>query len=343
MKTRILALAALLIGATTATASRADELVSALEKVSKDQIAAFNKEDAAATMSFAYSKSPNYDTSKVELATLFADTDAKAEQVGFAFVGHDDEFAVARVKVKVTAADPGFQNNIVDALMIFHSEGGAWKVWDTYVLGSRAREVVAARRCGGEAAGRHFSSWRSRLRGAAEEQPLVCFGNEPSWSVDLTQRGVARFSMPDQGSAEFWGSAARIEHLGEAVWRGAPSGGPGAGGELVVLLRDGACSDTMSDTVHPVNARVSLPGGRFLAGCCRAVVAGQLRSEPRGSPVAGRRISPDRTPARSPPRGPPSAFASQRGASRASRAATASPAATRSPAIASSSVRWPGP
>ena len=38
------------------------------------------------------------------------------------------------------------------------------------------------------------------LPGAAEERPLICFGNEPSWSVDLTQRGVARFSMPDQGS-----------------------------------------------------------------------------------------------------------------------------------------------
>lgn len=100
----------------------------------------------------------------------------------------------------------------------------------------------------------------------------MCSGNEPSWSVDLTQRGVARFSMPDEGSAEFWGSETRLAHLGESVWRGAPSGA-GAGADLVVFLRDGACSDTMSDIVHPVNARVSLPGGRFLAGCCRIPAA----------------------------------------------------------------------
>ena len=136
MKTRIFALAAALLVATAAAAEHDAALAAALEKVSQDQIAAFNKEDVAATMAFAYTKSPDFDSSRAELTALFADTDAKAEQVGFAFVGHDDEFAVARVKVKVTAADPGFQNNVVDALMVFHSEGGAWKVWDTYVLGS---------------------------------------------------------------------------------------------------------------------------------------------------------------------------------------------------------------
>lgn len=136
MKTRIIAFTAALLVATAAAAEHDAELAGALEKVSKDQIAAFNKEDIAATMAFAYSKSPDYDSSKEELTTLFADTDARAEQTAFAFVGHDDEFAVARVKVKVTAADPGFQNNVVDTLMVFHSEGGAWKVFDTYVLGS---------------------------------------------------------------------------------------------------------------------------------------------------------------------------------------------------------------
>lgn len=135
MKTRIFALAAALLVATAAAAEHDKELTAALEKVSKEQIAAFNKEDVAATMSFAYSKSPDFDSSKAELTALFADTDARAEQIGFAVIGHDDEFAVARVKVKVTATDAGFQNNVVDTLMVFHSEGGAWKVWDTYELG----------------------------------------------------------------------------------------------------------------------------------------------------------------------------------------------------------------
>lgn len=138
MKTRISALAALALAVTFSGVARAadDDLAAALEKVSKDQIAAFNKEDASATMAFAYTKAPGFEAAKAELGPLFKDTDARAEQVGFKYVGHDDEFAVARVKVKVSSAEPGFQNNIVDTLMIFHTEGGAWKVWDTYVLGS---------------------------------------------------------------------------------------------------------------------------------------------------------------------------------------------------------------
>jgi heat shock protein HslJ len=56
-----------------------------------------------------------------------------------------------------------------------------------------------------------------------------------------------------------------VEHLGETLWRGTNA----SGDELVALLRESACSDNMSDTQHPVTARVLLPGGGFLAGCCR--------------------------------------------------------------------------
>jgi hypothetical protein len=140
MKTWMLALAALLFATAAAADSQDAALASALENVSKDQIAAFNREDAAGMLAHAYTKSPSYDTAKAELTTLFAEADAKAEQVGFQYIGHDDEFALARVKVKVTAADPGFQNNVVDTLMIFHVEGGKWKVFDTHWLGAQLVE-----------------------------------------------------------------------------------------------------------------------------------------------------------------------------------------------------------
>jgi hypothetical protein len=137
MKTRPLALVAALLGMAWAPTARADdELARALEKVSKDQIAAFNREDVAATLGYSHTKSPSYDEAKTELGSQFAELDVKAEQVSFQYIGHDDEFALARVKVKVTAADEGFQNNVVDALMIFHTEDGKWKVFDTHVLGA---------------------------------------------------------------------------------------------------------------------------------------------------------------------------------------------------------------
>lgn len=103
----------------------------------------------------------------------------------------------------------------------------------------------------------------------ASQQPLICFGTEPQWGVDLLEPGVARFSTPDKAVVEYRGTATRVEHLGETLWRGSDA----AGDELVALLRDATCSDNMSDTQHPVTARVLLPGGGFLAGCCRVAEA----------------------------------------------------------------------
>ena len=101
----------------------------------------------------------------------------------------------------------------------------------------------------------------------AEDRPLMCFGTEPSWSVDLTESDLARFSTPDGELVFYQGAGNRPDHLGETLWRGAFD----EGGDLVVWMRDSACSDNMSDTEHPVTARGSLPDGQFLAGCCRVV------------------------------------------------------------------------
>jgi heat shock protein HslJ len=100
---------------------------------------------------------------------------------------------------------------------------------------------------------------------AAGEQPLICFGNEPSWSVDLTEPGIARFATPDQAAVTYRGQATRHAFLSETLWRGSPA----AGRDLVVWLQDTTCTDNMSGSQLPVTARVSLPDGRFLSGCCR--------------------------------------------------------------------------
>jgi hypothetical protein len=136
MRTNV-TVAAVLLGLACAGAARAEDgLASALEKVSTDQIAAFNRKDVAATMSYADTKSPTYDAAKAMLTEDFKHQNLKAEQVSFQYIGHDDEFAYARVKVKVTS--PGtkdFQDNVVDTVTLFHQEGGSWKVWDAYLIG----------------------------------------------------------------------------------------------------------------------------------------------------------------------------------------------------------------
>ena len=105
----------------------------------------------------------------------------------------------------------------------------------------------------------------------AAEPQLLCFGNEPSWSLQFNQGGRARLMLPDQKPAEYRGRETRLEPLKEQAWRGKPASGKG--GVAVAFLRESACSDGMSDTNHPVTARVSLPDGRLLAGCCRVPVA----------------------------------------------------------------------
>lgn len=123
--------------------------------------------------------------------------------------------------------------------------------------------------------------------GAAADPPLICFGSEPSWSVALEPPDTARLTLPDAPPAEYRGAANRIDALRERVWRGTPVSGTGA--DLVVFLREAECSDGMSDVKHPVVARVSLPDGRFLAGCCR------LASAPSAAPAAA--AAPDAVPA----------------------------------------------
>ena len=101
----------------------------------------------------------------------------------------------------------------------------------------------------------------------AEEQPVICFGNEPSWRLDLTEAGKAHFSTPDSPTVDYLGAASALAPRKESVWRGHAA--VPDGGELVAFLREGACSDGMSDTVHPYSVNVSLPEGRHYAGCCR--------------------------------------------------------------------------
>ena len=105
-------------------------------------------------------------------------------------------------------------------------------------------------------------------------QPLICFGSEPSWSIDLTAADRARVTGADFTMLDYTGQATVNPSLGERIWRGRAS----SGGDLVIFLRESTCLDGMSDTKYPVSARVSSPEGAFLVGCCR--VPGANTNEP---------------------------------------------------------------
>ena len=77
-----------------------DSLAPVLRKVVEANLSAYNREDPMAAMGFVHSKSPEYATTRAALKGQFEMMDARSELVGFNYIGHDDEFAVARVKVK---------------------------------------------------------------------------------------------------------------------------------------------------------------------------------------------------------------------------------------------------
>ena len=119
-----------------ATAGDDDALAPVLRQVVEDNLAAYNREDPVAAMKLIHTKSPEYDSTRAALPAQFGLMDARSELVGFAYIGHDDEFAVARVKLKtVDKSGEDFEANVVDTITLFHQEDGTWKYWSDHILG----------------------------------------------------------------------------------------------------------------------------------------------------------------------------------------------------------------
>ncbi len=113
------------------------QLADALRKLMEENTAAYDREDVDAVLSSVATKSPEYDTTKAELAAQFGELEVKPELVRFDYIGHDDEFALARVRIRTvgTPKSEDFADNTMDAIAIFHQQDGVWKLWSQYVLG----------------------------------------------------------------------------------------------------------------------------------------------------------------------------------------------------------------
>ncbi len=128
----VLAALVLALGA-PASADRA--LESALLRVTQDHLSAYDREDVEATLKTVHKSSPQYDTTQKLLAAQFPEQDVDVELVEFRYIGHDDEFAYARIKTKYVAEGDEFADNVIDALFLFHHENGAWKFWSQHIIG----------------------------------------------------------------------------------------------------------------------------------------------------------------------------------------------------------------
>ena len=136
---RTAAIALLALIATAGSTARAEDtaLTDALRKVVADNVASYDREDVDATMATIAKNSPDYDVTKRELPSQFQDGHVTSPLVSFHLIGHDDEFAVGRAKIKSvsTPKSATFTDNTVDTILIFHQDGGAWKLWSGETLG----------------------------------------------------------------------------------------------------------------------------------------------------------------------------------------------------------------
>lgn len=132
------AAALLLLFANPMTAFAAVGLEESLRQVVEANLAAYNDEDAARALAAVHTKSPVYADMQDALPKQFAAMDARTELERFTYIGHDGEFALARVQYRTTnRSQTPFMNNVLDTITVFHQEDGTWKYWDNYVLGGR--------------------------------------------------------------------------------------------------------------------------------------------------------------------------------------------------------------
>jgi len=131
----VLQLALLLALAMPAGAAH-DELAATLRGVAEENTRAYDAEDTDAVLRTMHTRSPEYDPTRAALAEQFRDSDLTVTLIDFKYMGHDDEFAAARVRMQVVGSPgSGFQDNVTDSILLFHREGGVWKLWSDDVLG----------------------------------------------------------------------------------------------------------------------------------------------------------------------------------------------------------------
>ena len=102
--------------------------------------------------------------------------------------------------------------------------------------------------------------------GERPPSPLRCIGTEPFWSFTLADNALT-YTTPELKPVAAQIGDVQQSRKSTIVWRVAPKYGPVASATIEARQ---ACSDGMSDYVHPFSARVETRDGMLLSGCCDA-------------------------------------------------------------------------
>lgn len=107
---------------------------------------------------------------------------------------------------------------------------------------------------------------------------LVCFGNNPAWSIQFTSHG-ARYVAMNEPDRTFIGTFHWISDMKAWSWN------PTDLGQTVPLtatIQKGACVDNVRNWTLDYKAQVNLPDGNMVSGCCRKLKPGEAPVGPGG-------------------------------------------------------------
>ena len=139
MTNRMVVMLMTLLGLAVTAGAADDKLATNLQGVVQENVRAYDARDTDAFLRTLHPQSPGFEATKAILSDQFREGDIKVTLVDFKYMGHDDEFAVARVKMKTVAppGSTGFQSNVTDSVLLFHRDEAAraWKLWSDDVLG----------------------------------------------------------------------------------------------------------------------------------------------------------------------------------------------------------------
>ncbi|MFN0318221.1 MAG: lysozyme inhibitor LprI family protein [Burkholderiales bacterium] len=106
---------------------------------------------------------------------------------------------------------------------------------------------------------------------------IACRGDGVSWAMEL---GASSARLRTDTTQVLSGKFSIVPEQKTYMWRGAQTPG---GGEVVALVLESACALDGNRARFPLVARVSLPGGNLLAGCCQRTPVAALREAPPAS------------------------------------------------------------
>jgi len=129
----------MLLGLAVTAGAAEDKLGTTLRGVVEENVRSYDARDTDAFLRTLHPQSPGYEATKAILSDQFREGDINVTLVDYKYIGHDDEFAVARVKMKTVAppGSTGFQSNVTDSIVVFHRDefARAWKLWSEDILG----------------------------------------------------------------------------------------------------------------------------------------------------------------------------------------------------------------